>query len=115
MYALVEVGGKQYQVEKGSKLLIDLMETQEGKKIKLQNVTLYRTDKDIVIGTPYIENAVVDCKVLSPEVKGEKLTVFKYKNKTNYKRKNGHRQKYTEVEVTGISLKDKAEAAKEVE
>lgn len=110
MYAILEVGGKQYKVEKGSKILVDLIEAEEGKKVKLNQVTLYRTDKDIKIGTPYLENIAVECKVLNPEVKGDKLTVFKYKQKANYRKKTGHRQAYTELEVTAISqAKEKAE------
>jgi large subunit ribosomal protein L21 len=113
MYAILELGGKQYKVEQGSSLLIDLLESKAGQKLSFNSVTLYRTEKEITIGSPYIGNAIVEAKVVEPVVKGEKLTVFKYKAKARYRRKTGHRQQYTKVEVTGIRLGD-VEMAKPV-
>ncbi len=116
MYAIVEIGSKQYKVEKGSEIQIDLMQAKAGGKIKFNTVTLFRTDKDIHIGMPYVEKAVVEGKVIDPLIKGEKLDVFKYKQKASYRRKTGHRQKYTKIEVTGISLGTaKAKTAKTAE
>lgn len=104
MYAIVEIAGKQYKVEKGTEILVDLLESKEGQKIKFNTVTLYRTDKDIVVGKPYVEKATIESKVMEPLVKGKKLTVYKYKAKTSQRRKNGHREKYTRLQITGISM-----------
>ena len=104
MYAILEIGGKQYKAEKGSALLVDLMEATEGQKLSFSTVTMFR-DKDVVVGKPYVENAVVEAKVVDPVVKGDKLVVFKYKSKSRYRRTTGHRQAYTRIQVTGLSLK----------
>lgn len=103
MYAIIEIGGKHYKVEKGSDLLIDLQDHKEGDKVKFENVTMFRTDKDVLVGKPYVAKVSVEGKVVAPLVKGEKLTVFKYKQKAHYRRKTGHRQKYTRIEITSIS------------
>lgn len=105
MYAIVEIGGKQYKAEKGAELLVDLMDVKEGAKVKFDTVTVLRNDKDIQIGTPYVEKATVEAKVESVEVKGDKLVIFKFKQKVPHRVKRGHRQKYTKITVTGI--KDK--------
>lgn len=116
MYAIVEIGGKQYKVEKGNELLIDLIESKEGQKVKFNTVTLFRTDKDILLGKPYLDKVYVEGKVIDPLVKGEKLTIFKYKSKASYRRKTGHKQKYTKIQVTGINLeKEKAPKTENVE
>lgn len=104
MYAILEIGGKQYKVEKGADLLVDLMEATQGQKLTFDTVTMFR-DKEVVVGKPYVEKAVVEAEVVDPLVKGEKLTVFKYKAKSRFRRKTGHRQGYTRIHVTGISLK----------
>lgn len=104
MYAIIDIGGKHYKVEKGGDLLVDLMEAKEGEKVRFENVIFYRTDKDIFIGTPYVDRVQVEGKVIAPVVPGEKLTVFKYKQKAHYRRKTGHRQKYTRVQITAITM-----------
>lgn len=106
MYAVIEIGGKHYKVEKDSDLMIDyLAASKEGDKVKIDGVILFHSDKDILIGKPYVEKVSVEGKVLVPEVKGEKLTVFKYKQKAHYRRKTGHRQKYTKIQITSLGLK----------
>ncbi len=101
MYAILEIGGKQYKVEKGTKLTVDLLNTDKD-KIEFKSVTLLSDGENVEIGTPYLSNVSVKAKVLNPMVKGEKLIVYKYKSKSNYRRKKGHRQLYTEIEVTDI-------------
>ena len=110
MYAIVKIGSDQFQVEKNDEILIDLLNSEAGKKLSYDTVTLLRDDKKIQVGQPYVKNAKVEIKVIDPLVAGKKLTVFKYKNKTNYKVKTGHRQKYTKVQVTAIkTATEKAE------
>ncbi|MGC8765422.1 MAG: 50S ribosomal protein L21 [Brevinematia bacterium] len=102
MYAILEIGGKQYRVEKGMRLLVDYLKKNENENIELKNVTMFSDKGNIEIGTPYVNNVVVNAKVTNPLVKGEKLVVYKYKAKSNYRRKKGHRQLYTEVEITDL-------------
>lgn len=103
MYAIIDIGGKHYKVEKGRDLLIDLQDHKEGDKVKFENVIMLRSDKDVLVGKPYVAKASVEGKVIAPLVKGEKLTVFKYKQKAHYRRKTGHRQKYTRIEIISIN------------
>ncbi|MCX7820337.1 MAG: 50S ribosomal protein L21 [Brevinematales bacterium] len=102
MYAILEIGGKQYKVEKGTKLSVDFLNTEKD-KIEFQTVTMISDKGNVEIGTPYIAGASVEAKVLNPMVKGEKLIVYKYKSKANYRRKAGHRQLYSEIEVVKIN------------
>lgn len=116
MYAILEIGKKQYRVEKDSELLIDLMKSKEGQKVKFHTITLLRNDADILVGAPYVEKALIEAKVVEPEVKGEKLVVYKYKQKASYRRKTGHRQKYTKIHVTSVGFeKEKAPKAEKAE
>lgn len=112
MYAIIEVGGKSYKVENGQELLVDLMNKNNGDTIEFKNVTLYRDDKEIKIGTPYLNDVIVKGKVIEPLVKGEKLIIFKYKPKTGYRRKKGHRQKYTKIQITEIIKSATKESSK---
>ena len=105
MYAIVEIGGKQYKAEKGAGLVVDLIDSKAGDKLDFKTVTLFRNDKEIVIGNPYVEKAVVKSEVVEPLIKGDKQVVFKYKQKASYRRKTGHRQKYTSINITDIVLK----------
>lgn len=103
-YAIVRSGGKQYVMEPGKKVLVDLMEAEVGAEVELADV-LYvsaMNGKSAVVGTPAVEGAVVKAKVLGHE-KGKKVIVFKMVNRTGYKKKRGHRQQYTRLLVEGIS------------
>lgn len=113
MYAIVEIGGKHYHMEKGAELDIDLLQSKAGDKVKFDTVTLYRTDKDALVGTPYVKNVAVSAEVIEPLVKGDKLTVFKFRHKTNYRVKTGHRQKYTRIVVKDIKKATSKAAPKE--
>ncbi len=112
MYAIVEIGKRLYKIEKGSEILVDRIETKEGEKLKFDTVTLYRNDNEIMIGKPYVNDISVEGKVLEAEKKGEKLVVFKYKQKASYRRKTGHRQKYTKIQITGIKVEEKEKKSK---
>jgi large subunit ribosomal protein L21 len=112
-YAIVKTGGKQYRVEEGQTLLVERLPAGEGDKLALEPL-LYRGDKEIVDGDD-LAKVKVEAKVLGHE-RGPKLRVLKFKPKRGYKRRTGHRQELTRLEVTGIKLAARrAPAAKEGE
>jgi len=100
MIAVIKTGGKQYIVKPGDKLKVEKLEKKEGEEISFSDVLLVEKNKKVDIGTPLVK-AEVTAKVLS-HGKGDKVIVFKYKAKKRYSRKIGHRQPYTEIEITGI-------------
>ncbi|MGL4388456.1 MAG: 50S ribosomal protein L21 [Brevinema sp.] len=101
MYAIVEIGGQSHKAEKGSEFLVNLMNSEKGTKIDFDKVTMINDNGTTEIGTPYLP-ATVQVEIIESEVKGKKLTVFKYKNKTNYHVRTGHRQKYTLIKILDI-------------
>ena len=107
MYAVIEACGKQYKVTKGDVVFFEKLDVEEGKKVTFDKVVLVSDEGKIEIGTPYVKGMKVEGKVVA-HGKGKKIVVFKYKAKKNYRRKQGHRQPYTKVEITAI----KAPAAK---
>ena len=105
MYAIVKTGGKQYRVERGQRLLVERLPDAEGASVALQPL-LYRSE-ETVLDEAGLSKVKVTAKVLSHE-RGEKLRVFKFKPKRGYKRRTGHRQELTQIEVTSISEGGKA-------
>ena len=101
MLAIIKTGGKQYIVSPGQKIKIEKLEAKEEKEITFSEVLLLEKGKQLQIGTPLIKGAKVIGKVLK-QGKGKKIIVFKYKAKTRYKVKRGHRQPFTEVEIKSI-------------
>lgn len=101
MYAVIESCGRQYKVTEGDVIFFEKLDAEEGKKITFDNVVLVSDGEKIEIGNPYVKGFKVEGKVVS-HGKGKKIIVFKYKAKKNYKRKQGHRQPYTKVEITSI-------------
>jgi large subunit ribosomal protein L21 len=101
MYAIVKTGGKQYRVERGQTLLVERLAADEGSNVALEPI-LYRSD-DAVFDTAGLKKVKVTAKILAHE-RGEKLRVFKFKPKRGYKRRTGHRQELTRIEVTDISM-----------
>jgi large subunit ribosomal protein L21 len=108
MYAIVKTGGKQYRVERGQTLLVERLPAAEGESVPLTPL-LYRSE-EAVFDKAGLEKVRVTAKVLAHE-RGEKLRVFKFKPKRGYKRRTGHRQELTRIEVTDISLGGAAKAA----
>ena len=108
-YAIVETGGKQYKVAPGQKIDVDRLAVAEGEDIELSRVLLIADGKDTVVGSPTIDGAKVVATCLS-EGKGDKVIVFKYKPKVRYRRKKGHRQIYSKLEIKEI-VKPGEEAA----
>jgi len=107
-YAVIETGGKQYKVEKGSSLLVDRLSAKEGDKVTLRPV-MFR-DKEVVAGGKELEKVKVEATV-SEHLRGPKIKVFKYKAKKGYRRRAGHRSELTKLEVTEISLGSRKAAA----
>ena len=103
MYAIIETCGKQYKVSEGDVVFFEKLEAEEGKKVKFDNVILVSDNGKVEVGTPYVKGAKVEGKVIA-HGKGKKIVVFKYKAKKNYRRKQGHRQPYTKVEITSVKL-----------
>jgi len=102
MYAVVEINGKQYRAEKGAQLTVDLMAAENGSRVSFDKVLLLSvSDEDVKVGTPYVKGASVSATV-KEEMKADKVTVFKYKPKKDYRRKQGHRQRYTVLQVEEI-------------
>ncbi len=101
MYAIVKTGGKQYRVERGQRLLVERLPAEEGASVALDPV-LYRSDETI-FDAEGLGRVQVQAKVLA-HVRGEKLRVFKFKPKRGYRRRTGHRQELTQIEVTEIKL-----------
>ena len=100
MYAVVETGGKQYKVEKGTTLLVDRLSADEGAKVDLRPVAF--NDKTLVVGKD-LEKVKVEAKVAGHE-RGPKIRVFKYRAKKGYRKRQGHRSELTRLEVTEIKL-----------
>ena len=103
MYAVIEACGKQYKVTKGDVVFFEKLDVEEGKKVTFDKVVLLSDDGKVEVGAPYVKGIKVEGKVVA-HGKGKKIIVFKYKAKKNYRRKQGHRQPYTKVEITAIKL-----------
>ncbi len=121
MYAIVEISGKQFKVEKKQKLFVNRLDVAEGKKISFENVLMVNDGSKSSVGTPNVAGVQVDAKVLK-HLKSDKVIVFKKKRRKGYKVRNGHRQAITEIEIsdilTGVSKKataKKAEVSKKAE
>lgn len=102
MYAIIRDRGMQYRVEQGQVLTIDLLDTAApGSQIELGEVLLVGDGEQIKVGSPLVSGAKVRAEVIR-EAKGEKIIVFRYRNKKRYRRRTGHRQRYTEIKISEI-------------
>lgn len=104
MLAVIKTGGKQYLVEPGKKIKAEKIEGKDGKEINFKEVLLIEKGNKLEIGEPKVSGALVLGKIVSQR-KNDKVIVFKYKSKTRRRKKRGHRQPFTEVEITGIEVK----------
>ncbi len=103
MYAIVEINGQQFKVEQGQKLFVNrIKDAEEGKTVEFDKVLLIDADGAVKVGAPTVEGAKVVVEVVNPLVKGEKVIVFKMKRRKDYRKKNGHRQQFTQVEVKQV-------------
>jgi large subunit ribosomal protein L21 len=100
-YAIIESGDKQFRVEKGMRLAVPELEAEEGNDVVFERVLLCADGTDVMIGRPTLDDVKVHARCLG-EVKGKKLVVFKMRSRKNSRRKTGHRQSYTQVEITRI-------------
>ena len=114
MYAIIESCGKQYKVAEGDVVFFEKLDAEEGKKVTFSNVVLVSEDGKVQVGNPYVKGVKVEGKVIS-HGKAKKIIVFKMKAKKNYRRKQGHRQPYTKVEITSIKTAAKKAEATETE
>lgn len=102
MYAVIKTGGKQYRVQQGDVIFIEKLNAQADEAVTFDEVLLVGDADQSKVGTPVVEGAKVEGKVLA-QVKGKKIVVYKYKAKKNERKKQGHRQPYTKVEITAIN------------
>jgi large subunit ribosomal protein L21 len=109
-YAIIQTGGKQYRVREGDTIRVESMSGSDSENVELDDVLLVSRGGDVTVGDPSISGARVRADVVG-NGRGKKVVVLKYKNKTRYRRRLGHRQSYTDLKITGISLRP----AREVE
>lgn len=102
MYAIIETGGKQYRVQPGDELKIEKLAIEENETVTFDKVLMVGSESGVKVGTPLVEGASVSAKVVC-NGKGKKIIVFKYKNKTNYRRFRGHRQPFSLVQIETIN------------
>ena len=102
MYAIVEIAGHQFKVEKDQRVFVNRLQTEEGKKVSFDNVLLIGDGDNVTVGAPAIDGAQVGAKVLK-HLKGDKVIVFKKKRRKGYRVKNGHRQSLTEIVIESIA------------
>ena len=102
MYAVIQTGGKQYRVQQGDVIFVEKLDCQAGESVSFDQVLLVGGDEGTKIGAPVVEGAKVEGKALA-KVKGQKIIVYKYKSKKNERKKQGHRQPYTKVEITAVN------------
>ena len=102
MYAVIQTGGKQYRVQQGDVIFVEKINAQADEAVTFDEVLLVGNDGETKIGTPVVAGAKVEGKVLA-QVKAKKIVVYKYKAKKNERKKQGHRQPYTKVEITAIN------------
>ena len=103
MYAIAEINGQQFKAEQGKKLFVHHMKDVEaGKTVEFDKVLLVDNEGAISVGAPTVEGAKVVVEVVNPLVKGDKVIVFKMKRRKDYRKKNGHREQFTEVEVKQV-------------
>ena len=102
MYAVIVTGGKQYKVSEGDTLFIEKLKVEEGSAVTFDQVLMVGDGEKVTVGTPSVDGATVEAKVLK-NGKAKKVYVFKMKRKKNYRRKKGHRQPFTKIEITKIN------------
>ena len=102
MYAIIETGGKQYKVQNGDQVKVEKLSAEAGNTVVFDKVLACGEGSDIKVGTPYLEGLTVEGEVVESG-KGDKVIIFKYKAKKDYRKKQGHRQPYTLVEITSVA------------
>jgi large subunit ribosomal protein L21 len=101
MYAIIELAGKQYNVEKGTRLRCEKLEQQPNETMSIDKVLMVKDGENLKIGNPYVNGAEVTARIVG-HARSKKIVVLKYKSKSNYRRKSGHRQHFTSVLIEDI-------------
>ena len=104
MFAVLNTGGKQYKVSQGDLIKVEKLESDVGDKVTLSQVLMVGQGEDVEVGSPYVSNCEVTSEVVE-QGKGAKIIVFKKKRRKGYRRKNGHRQRFTQLKITEITKK----------
>ena len=103
MYAIMNTGGKQYKIQEGQILRIEKIDGDVGAEVAFENVLMFSDGENVTIGQPTLENVLVKAKIVEQD-KSKKILVFKYKKRKRYRRKQGHRQPYTAVQIGKIEM-----------
>lgn len=103
MYAIVDIAGQQFKVEKGKTFFVHRLTADEGSSVEFSKILLADIDGKVTVGTPYINGAKISAKVVK-HLKGDKVLVFKKKRRNGYRKLNGHRQCFTKIEIENIQL-----------
>ncbi|MGB5941627.1 MAG: 50S ribosomal protein L21 [Leeuwenhoekiella sp.] len=114
MYAIVEIAGQQFKVAKDQKIYVNRLAEEEGASVSFDKVLLADDNGNVTLGAPAISGALVGAKVVK-HLKGDKVIVFKKKRRKGYRKKNGHRQSLTQLEILDISLSGKSKDTKEAQ
>ncbi len=112
MYAIVEIAGQQFKVSKDQRIFVHQLQGNEGDKVEFSNVLLVDQDGKISVGAPAVAGASVTAKI-ERHLKGDKVIVFKKKRRKGYQKSNGHRQRFTEITISSITVGAKTKAKKE--
>lgn len=102
MFAVIKTGGKQYRVSQGDKLRVESLDADEGESVNLDQVLMVGEGDKVTVGAPLVSGASVSAKVLT-HGRGKKIEIVKFRRRKHYRRQMGHRQNFTELEITGIS------------
>lgn len=102
MYAVVKTGGKQYRVSAGTKIRVEQLSAEVGTEVTLDQVLMIAGEGNVKLGSPLLAGAAVKAKVLS-QGRGDKVQIFKMRRRKHYRKSQGHRQNFTELEITGIA------------
>ena len=102
MYAVIQTGGKQYRVKEGETLKVETLEVDAGQQVEFDNVLLIQSDSGIKVGKPFVDGGKVTATVTG-HGRHKKVTIIKFRRRKHYMRRAGHRQNYTEIQITGIS------------
>jgi len=114
MYAIVDIAGQQFKVEKDQKIYVHRIEGEEGSKVEFDQVLLIEDDGKVNVGAPVVDGALISGKIVA-HLKGDKVQIFKKKRRKGYQTLNGHRQQFTELLIEGIAANGAKKAAKEEE
>ena len=102
MYAVVKTGGKQYRVSQGDRLKVETIQADAGAEVNLDEVLMVGSGESVTLGAPMVANASVSAKVVS-HGRGDKVRIIKFRRRKHHRKQAGHRQNYTELEITGIN------------